>query len=136
MLQVAFPPRPAPGAKMGPPDLSLRRRLRTLPVLVRLYWYAYLTNYKAQIHYSTGPSAFVQSNFFGLAQPLKLSSAEGQMLPSRQHCGPAQTTFVPGHLTVASTWQCLAPGGGAGGPGPGPLHASFTHLSHSGPSMM
>jgi hypothetical protein len=78
----------------------------------------------------------VQSYAFGFAQPCQLSSAEGQIDPSMQHCGPAQTMFVPGHLTVESTRQCPLEGEGAGGPGPGPLQLSLTQRSHSLPSMM
>ena len=33
--------------------------------------------------------AVVQSNFFLPSQPVQLSLADGQMEPSRQHCGPA-----------------------------------------------
>ena len=79
----------------------------------------------------------MQSYFFFPSQPLKLSSADGQMLPSMQHCGPEQTVLVPGHLTVESTLQCPPDGVGEGpGLGPGPLQLSLTHLSHSAPSGM
>lgn len=67
----------------------------------------------------TGDGPFRQSSDFPDGHPVKVSCAEGQVLPSGQQASPAHSTLVPGHFTLCPAVHVKLAGGTGAGVGGG-----------------